>query len=172
MSDRSTAFTLGKQIGVLFDQGALGAMSDRGLLELFARGGDPSEAAFGTLVERHGPMVLRVAVMSWSTAIWPRMHSRSRSCCWHVGHARSMIPMRSAGWLHRVARRVALRARAGIHGHDDREDPKTVCVDIAVSEADPVERDELGAVIHEEIDRLVDAQRLAYLAVRPRGPFA
>ena len=31
-----------------------------GLLDLFARGGEPSEAAFATLVERHGPMVLRV----------------------------------------------------------------------------------------------------------------
>jgi RNA polymerase sigma factor (sigma-70 family) len=169
MSDRNAATTLGKQIGTLFDLGALGTMPDRSLLDQFARGGEPSEAAFATLVERHGPMVLRV--------------------CRHVladGHlaedafqvtflllarrARSIHdPDALAGWLHRVARRVALRARAGIHGHNDREGPKTVCVDVAVSEADPVERDELCAVIHEEIDRLVDAQRLPILLCALEG---
>ena len=40
--------------------GALGTLSDRVLLEHFARGGETSEAAFATLVERHGTMVLRV----------------------------------------------------------------------------------------------------------------
>ena len=39
---------------------ALGAMPDRSLLDHFARGGEAAEAAFATLVERHGPMVLRV----------------------------------------------------------------------------------------------------------------
>jgi hypothetical protein len=52
--------TLGKQMRTLFDLGAVGAMASRGLLDDFARGGEASEAAFATLVERHGPMVLRV----------------------------------------------------------------------------------------------------------------
>ena len=91
-------------------------MSDRGLLELFARGGDPSEAAFVSSSSDMGRMVLRV--------------------CRHVlvdGHlaedafqvtfmllarrARSIHdPDALAGWLHRVARRVALRAT----GRDSR----------------------------------------------------
>ncbi len=60
MASRNSAVTLGKQIRTLFDVGALGAMPDRGLLDQFARGGETSEAAFATLVERHRPMVLRI----------------------------------------------------------------------------------------------------------------
>jgi RNA polymerase sigma factor (sigma-70 family) len=166
-SNRNTAIALGKQIGTLFDLGALGAMPDRGLLEHFARGGEPAEAAFGTLVERHGPMVLRV--------------------CRHVladGHlaedafqvtflllarqARSIHdPDALAGWLHRVARRVALRARAGAHRRNEREAGQAR--DIAVSATDPLQRDELRAIVHEEIDRLVEAQRLPILLCALEG---
>ena len=54
-----------QQIGSLFDSGALGGLTDRQLLERFRRrdgdGVDPAaERAFAVLVERHGPMVLRV----------------------------------------------------------------------------------------------------------------
>jgi RNA polymerase sigma factor (sigma-70 family) len=167
MSDRARANTLNKQIGVLFDVGALGAMPDRGLLALFERGEEASEAAFATLVERHGPMVLRV--------------------CRHVladGHlaedafqvtflllarrVRSIHdPDALAGWLHRVARRVALRARAGIHVRSDREGLQSA--DVAAVAADRLERDELCAIVHEEIDRLVDVQRLPILLCALEG---
>ena len=60
MADRISAATFGKQIGTLFGVGAVGPMSDCALLDQFARGGEASEAAFATLVERHGTMVLRV----------------------------------------------------------------------------------------------------------------
>ena len=60
MAVRNSAVTLGTQIRTLFDAGALGAMPDRGLLDHFAGGGEAAEAAFATLVERHGAMVLRV----------------------------------------------------------------------------------------------------------------
>ena len=160
ISGGNMAITFSKQIGMLFDLGTLGAMPDRGLLDLFAQGGEPSEAAFATLVERHGPMVLRV--------------------CRHVvadGHlaedafqvtflllarrARAIHdPDALAGWLHRVGRRVALRARAGIQGRADREVPQAGKADIAVAAADTLERDELCAVVHDEIDRLAEAQRL------------
>ncbi len=163
------ASTFSKQIGMLFDLGALGAMPDRGLLDLFAQGGEPSEAAFATLVERHGPMVLRV--------------------CRHVladGHlaedafqvtflllarrARSIHdPDALAGWLHRVGRRVALRARAGFHRRTLREGPHTGDVEIAVADDDTLERDELCAMVHHEIDRLANAQRLPILLCALEG---
>jgi RNA polymerase sigma factor (sigma-70 family) len=166
-SDRNSALALGKQISTLFDLGALGAMPDRSLLDHFARGGEPAETAFATLVERHGPMVLRV--------------------CRHVladGHlaedafqvtflllarrARTIHdPDALAGWLHRVARRVALRARAGIHRLKDRE--ALQLPDIAVAAADPVQRDELCAIVHEEVDRLADSQRLPILLCALEG---
>ncbi len=167
MSDRNAATTLGKQIGTLFDLGALGTMPDRSLLDQFARGGEPSEAAFATLVERHGPMVLRV--------------------CRHVladGHlsedafqvtflllarrARSIHdPDALAGWLHRVARRVALRARAA-NGRR-RQWEETRSADVEVVGVDPLMSEELGAIIHEEIDRLADVQRLPILLCALEG---
>jgi RNA polymerase sigma factor (sigma-70 family) len=163
----NTVVTLTRQIGTLFDIGAVGAMPDRSLIDHFARGGGHSEAAFATLVERHGPMVLQV--------------------CRHVladGHlaedafqvtflllarrARSIHdPDKLAAWLHRVARRVALRARAGIRRRHDREAARPG--EIAVSADNPLERREIYSIVHEEIDRLTDAQRLPILLCALQG---
>ncbi len=162
-----TKSAINRQIRTLFDVGALGAMSDRGLLDHFARGGEAKEAAFATLVERHGPMVLRV--------------SRHLLADGHLAEdafqvtflllarrARSIHdPDALAGWLHRVARRVALRARAGIHRRNDRE--RRATSEIASPEDNSLEREELCAVVHEEIDRLVDAQRLPILLCALEG---
>jgi RNA polymerase sigma factor (sigma-70 family) len=166
-SSRNSVLTLGKQIGTLFDLGALGAMPDRSLLDHFACGGEAAEAAFATLVERHGPMVLRV--------------------CRHVladGHlaedafqvtflllarrARTIHdPDALAGWLHRVARRVAVRARAGSHRLKEREE--RWATEIAVADDNRLQRDELCAIVHEEIDRLADSQRLPILLCALEG---
>jgi hypothetical protein len=48
-----------KQLRTLFSVGAVGALSDRHLLDLLVARRD--EAAFSALIERHGPMVHRVA---------------------------------------------------------------------------------------------------------------
>ena len=165
MSDRNT--TLGKQIGTLFDLGALGAMPDRDLLAHCARGGTGSEAAFASLVERHGPMVLRVCrhVLADSHLAEDAFQVTfvllaRRACSIHD-------PDALAGWLHRVARRVAVRARARIRRRGDREGPQTD--DIAIAADNPLERDELCAIVHEEIDRLVDVQRLPILLCASRA---
>ena len=53
-----TAF---RSIRALFTAGTVGGLTDGQLLERFAaRDGDGAELAFASLVERHGPMVLRV----------------------------------------------------------------------------------------------------------------
>ena len=50
-----------RHLDVLFNEGTLGGMTDAHLLELFTSGRDETaELAFAVLVERHGPMVLRV----------------------------------------------------------------------------------------------------------------
>ena len=52
---------LSKQLQALFQLGTLGGQSDAQLLERFVAGRDEAgEMAFRALVERHGPMVLRV----------------------------------------------------------------------------------------------------------------
>jgi HlyD family secretion protein len=50
-----------RHMSTLFGLGAAGGLTDGHLLETFSTGHrEAAEAAFATLVERHGPMVLRV----------------------------------------------------------------------------------------------------------------
>ena len=66
-----------------------------------------------------------------------------------------------------MARRVALGARAADKRRHQREE--SGIADIEVIAADPLIRDELGAIIHEEIDRLADVQRLPILLCALEG---
>ena len=56
----SEGFGLSRSLGTLFDTGVVGDVPDGLLLERFTAGDDADEPAFDALVERHGPMVLRV----------------------------------------------------------------------------------------------------------------
>src|SRR5262245_55916424 len=60
MARRSDELVL-RQMRALFNLGVIGELSDGQLLERFATaGGEAAELAFAALVERHGPMVLRI----------------------------------------------------------------------------------------------------------------
>jgi RNA polymerase sigma factor (sigma-70 family) len=167
MANSNATAGLGKQIRALFDVGALGGLPDRALLDQFARGGETAEAAFATLVERHGMMVLRVCDQLL----------RDRHLAEDAFQVTFMLlarraraihnPDALAGWLHRVARRVAIRAAGGIRLHRSREHSQTG--EIAVGEDNRLERAEICAIVHEEIDRLADAQRLPILLCALEG---
>ena len=60
--DRCVASASLRQIGTLFEAGAIGQLTDRQLLERFldVEGDREAETAFEMLVRRHGPMVLGV----------------------------------------------------------------------------------------------------------------
>ena len=50
-----------RHVHTLFNVGTVGGLTDGQLLEWYTtRGGEATELAFAALVERHGPMVLRV----------------------------------------------------------------------------------------------------------------
>jgi RNA polymerase sigma factor (sigma-70 family) len=167
MVNRDSAVTLKKQMRALFDIGSLGAMSDRGLLDQFTRGGETSEAAFATLVERHGTMVLRVCCQLLADGHLAE-DAFQVTFLLLARRARSIHnPDALVGWLHRVARRVALRARRWIQRRDDRE--RVNAGEIAVSDDNPLERAELSAIVHEEINRLGDTQRLPILLCTMEG---
>ena len=52
-----------EQLGVLFSSGSMSGVPDRQLLERFIlKRDDIAEAAFAALVDRHGPMVLKVCL--------------------------------------------------------------------------------------------------------------
>jgi RNA polymerase sigma factor (sigma-70 family) len=95
-------------------------LTDRDLLARFA--GSRDEAAFATLLERHGPMVLHTC-----RGLLPGLHDaedafqatflvlarRAGFLGWHES---------IAGWLHQVARRVSLKARTEAARRRERED--------------------------------------------------
>src|SRR5262245_61244913 len=131
------------------------SFSDRHLLERFLT--HKAEAAFALLVERHGAMVLGVA--------WNVLHHRQDAE--DVFQATFLVLARQAGsvrkrgsvgsWLHGVAYRLALKARASAavrHRHE------TVAPERAPGETtDDLTWRELSGILHEELERLPDRYR-------------
>src|SRR5262245_39127831 len=91
--------------------GPADAEPDATLLGQFARSRD--EAAFAALVRRHGPMVLGVCrrTLGDPHAAEDAFQATFLALARKAGSLAR--PAELAGWLHGVARRVALKARAG-----------------------------------------------------------
>ena len=147
------------QLETLFSVGACGALTDGQLLDRFATGrGEAGELAFAVLVERHGPMVLRVcrAVLRNEHEAQDAFQSTflvlaRRSCALRVGD--SLGP-----WLHGVARRVASNARKSAARRRRHERQAAV---IALPRPVRAETDfELESLLHEEIGRLPERYRV------------
>ena len=107
------AFSIDRDVRILFEGGSLAGLTDGQLLERFQTGSSPAaERAFATLVERHGPMVLRTC-----QRILGNEHDShdafQATFLVLVRKARSLWVRDSLGpWLHRVASRAAFRARS------------------------------------------------------------
>jgi RNA polymerase sigma factor (sigma-70 family) len=152
-------------LGGLFDLGVASSASDGQLLEHFATGpAATAEAAFAALLERHGPMVLRVC-----RAILRDEHSAmdafQATFLVLIRKSRSLWVRESLGpWLHRVAARAAGRVKRDLARqrrlalHVIERAP--VQIETAVP---PSHRDELTLVLHEELDRLPDPFRMTVL---------
>ena len=101
-----------RSLGALFDIGVVGDLSDGQLLERFTTGHrEAAELAFHSLVERHGPMVLRVCRRLLDD---PNDAEDAFQATFLVllRRARAIRDRGSvAAWLHGVAARVATRAR-------------------------------------------------------------
>jgi len=113
-----------KRLQVLFDEGTLSGVTDGVLLDRLATPGDRSAAAaFAALVERHGPMVLRVCKQVLED---PHDAEDAFQATFLVffRRARSIRNRGSlASWLFGVAHRVACRARKQAlrrRGHERR----------------------------------------------------
>jgi polysaccharide biosynthesis/export protein len=141
------------QLGTIFRFGVVGDLSDSQLLQSFRAGRNGSDqAAFSAIVERHGPMVLSVCRRVLSNphdaqdafqATFLVLARRAAS----VQNAESL-----ASWLHRVALRVAMRAKeneARRRGHE-RQWATLKQKDCA---GEPVRSDPCPE-LHEEIARL------------------
>jgi DNA-directed RNA polymerase specialized sigma24 family protein len=102
-----------RDISRLFNVGKVADLTDGQLLERFAtRGGEPAELAFAALLERHGPMVLRVcdAVLRDPHDVHDAFQATFLVLVRKAGSLRVQASL--APWLHGVAYRVAAHARS------------------------------------------------------------
>lgn len=134
----------------------LGERTDAELLERFAV--SQEESAFEALLQRHGPMVLGVCrhLLSHVQDVEDAFQATFLVL---VGKA-SSIRGRSqlAGWLYRVAYRVAMRTRMNAARRRSRETPG---VEMAAAPPDDEGIDaEMRPILHEELSRLPEKYRM------------
>jgi RNA polymerase sigma factor (sigma-70 family) len=157
MVNGSTGSTFAKHLHTLFGAGAMGALSDGQLLERFLSGRDlTAEAAFTALVERHGPMVLRVC-RQMLVDPHDAQDAFQATFLVLVRRADSVEKRDSlASWLHGVARRVAVRVKADATRRRFHESHRAATT--AGTSDDPY-RPESWPELHEEISRLPQRYR-------------
>ncbi len=151
-----------RDIQTLFDTGTAGGLSDRQLLERFVSGRDASaEAAFEVLVQRHGPMVLRVCqnVLGDATDAQDAFQATFLVLVRRSGSIRRLESLGS--WLYGVACRVAARARvdAARRRAAERRGALRVVQTVDPPESGDQDRAEFGPVIQEEVRRLPEKHR-------------
>jgi RNA polymerase sigma factor (sigma-70 family) len=131
--------------------------TDRQLLDAFAASRD--EAAFGELVARHGPLVLRVC----RRVLRQQQDAEDAFQATFLVLARSASSIRQreavAGWLHGVAYRTAMKARRGAARRRNHE---VQSVGRTPPSASPT-WDDVQAVLDEEIQRLPEVFRTAFV---------
>jgi RNA polymerase sigma-70 factor (ECF subfamily) len=154
-----------KQIDALFRAGTALGLTDGELLERFIqRHEETAEAAFATLVERHGPMVLRVC----------RQVLRNEHDAEEAAQAAFLVLARRASsirrrdsvasWLHGVALRVASKARVAAarrRTHERRGGEIMAERHSASADAGMIEGHERWDLLHAELRRLPEAFRSA-----------
>ncbi len=162
-----------RSIQTLFDAGSATGMGDRELLEEFlARRDHSAERAFAAIVARHGPMV-------WSIcrSISPDSHTAEdafqATFLVLVRSARSIRRCETLGpWLHGVARRVAVRAKAAVTRRKRQEEQGAAMTmnakAISRTGPDPFRFDEIEA-LHQEIGRLPERYRAAVILCHLEG---
>jgi len=135
--------------------GTVAGLGADSLLARFAARGD--EAAFAAIVARHGPMVLGVCrrILGRTDDVEDAFQA---TFLVFVRKARSIRDGEALGpWLHGVARRVATRARA-VAARRRATERIGLDADPAGPAEDP-DRDEVRAVVDEEIGRLPERYR-------------
>ena len=157
-----------RHLNTLFHCGAAGQLGDAELLERFVAGRDEArEAAFAALVERHGVMVLGVC----RRVLGNRDEAEDAFQATFLVLARKAAAIarreQLASWLHGVARRAALDARARATRQKARE--KRLGAMLPVEPPDQTMASELRAVLDEELARSAERHRAAILLCELEG---
>jgi HlyD family secretion protein len=156
-----------RQLRTFFSVGTIRELTDGQLLERFATsGGEAAELAFAALVERHGPMVLRVC-RSVLTDPHDTQDVFQATFLVLVKKARGLWVRDSLGpWLHQVAYRSASCARsAAARRHRHEKGAAALRKECRVEVRD----EDLGRVLHEEIERLPDRFRVPLILCELEG---
>jgi RNA polymerase sigma factor (sigma-70 family) len=152
---RAFAGDVGLRLGRLFRAGSAVGLTDRELLERFNQRRDESaEAAFETILARHGGLVLTVcrqvlgdahAAEDAFQATFLVLVRRARFL--RIGERGSLGP-----WLYGVAYRIALKARQGSARRRARE--RRAAAPAVGGPAGALAQGELQALLHAEVNRL------------------
>ncbi len=151
----ASARNLKRHLGRLFGAGSPVGLTDRDLLERCAHRRDESaEAAFETIVARHGAMVLSVCrqVLGDEHAAEDAFQATFLVLFRRAGSLRVRAPGSLGPWLYEVAHHIASKARRGDVRRWARE--RRVPVPAAGRTLAAIEQDELRALLHEEVNRL------------------
>jgi RNA polymerase sigma factor (sigma-70 family) len=157
-----------RQLNTLFHCGVAGPLRDEELLEQFVAGGEEAaEAAFTALVDRHGAMVLGVC----------RRILGNRHAAEDAFQATFLVLARKApaiarreqlaSWLHGVARRAAMDARARAARQHARE--KRLGIISPVERMDEIQKSELRSILDEELAGLPERHRAAIVLCELEG---
>jgi RNA polymerase sigma factor (sigma-70 family) len=156
-----------RQINRLFRDGTASGLTDGQLIERFTtRKAEAAEIAFETLVNRHGPMVLRVirgllrdprdvedAFQATFLVLVKKAHA--------IGERDLLGP-----WLYGVARRVALKARKVAAKRNQREGG---LIDDPPGEPTESPWLDLRPILHEELSRLPDKYKKPVILCHLQG---
>jgi RNA polymerase sigma factor (sigma-70 family) len=150
-----------ESIRTLFSSGTVSGLTDKQLLDRFmTEAGEGRELAFASLLERHGPMVVRVCRRVLGD---PHEAEDAFQATFLILALRSRSIRGSdclASWLYRVASNVSATARGAAARRRAHElkaaetKPLFAPVEAAV---------DLGPVIHEELDRIPERYRTVLL---------
>ena len=156
MQDGRTSTRL-RHLETLFHAGTIVGLGDAQLLDRFAsRRDEAAEIAFAALVERHGPMVLRVC----REVLRDPHEAQDAFQATFLILARKSASIRrrdSLGpWLHGVALRVSACARSAAARRRTHERRRA---EITTPLLGPTDGGEEGAMLHEEIGRLPEKYR-------------
>jgi RNA polymerase sigma factor (sigma-70 family) len=143
----------------LFETGTVAGLSDAELLERFETSRDAgAQAAFMALVERHGPMVLRVCRDTLGNAD-DAEDAFQATFVVLSRRARAIRCRESIGpWIYGVALRVAACSRKARARRRDRE--RRVAEMVERNELD-ADRSDVAPVVHQEVGRLPEKYRAA-----------
>jgi RNA polymerase sigma factor (sigma-70 family) len=142
------------QLRALFQDGTVGGLTDGQLLDRFVHRRD--EAAFAALVDRHGPMVLRVCRNRLGDAhdAEDAFQATFLVLAQKAGSIRRSEAV--AGWLLGVAGRVSAKARAADRRRTRAEAKAGIPPDLGRADVPP----EAWTELYEEIERLPEKYRL------------